>query len=186
MFLLIYFCLDGAGSCITSSPFYTSPSGYKMCVRVYLNGNGQSTHVSIFLVLMRGDYDAMLSWPFDFQVIFCLYDLTEQKNHIIQSFQSDTKLKGFQRPKTEMNIGIGTPKFVPRSVLTQNKSSYVCNDTVYIKVMVVKDPISAHILPSIMNICPALPIHVEEEKIQEEIQRNKLPPYKLILTLQPS
>ena len=182
-FLFVYFRLDGAESCITSLPFYTSPTGYRMCVRLYLNGNDQSTHVSLFLVLMQGDYDAMLNWPFDFQVIFCLYDLTDQKNHIIQSFQSDTKLKGFQRPQTEMNIGIGTSKFIPRSVLTQDNSSYVFNDTTYIKVMVVKDPIPAHILPYIMNICPALPVHLQEEKIQEEIQKHKIPPYKLVLTL---
>jgi hypothetical protein len=55
-----------------------------MCVRLYLNGNGigQSTPISIFLILMRGNYDAILEWPFNFQVIFCLYDLINQKDHI--------------------------------------------------------------------------------------------------------
>ena len=49
-----------------SQPFYTSRYGYKMCARIYLNGDGmgKGTHVSLFFVVMRGDYDALLPWPF--------------------------------------------------------------------------------------------------------------------------
>ena len=40
--------------------------GYKMCARLYLNGDGmgKGTHVSLFFVVMRGTYDALLKWPF--------------------------------------------------------------------------------------------------------------------------
>ena len=49
-----------------SQPFYTSKYGYKMCARVYLNGDGmgKGTHMSLFFVIMRGDYDDLLQWPF--------------------------------------------------------------------------------------------------------------------------
>ena len=48
----------------------TSRYGYKMCLRVYLNGDGSGndTHISIFFVLMRGDFDALLQWPFEQKV----------------------------------------------------------------------------------------------------------------------
>ena len=41
-------------------------AGYKMCARIYLNGDGmgKGTHVSLFFVIMRGQYDALLKWPF--------------------------------------------------------------------------------------------------------------------------
>jgi len=37
-----------------------------MCARLYLNGDGmgKGTHVSLFFVIMRGAYDALLKWPF--------------------------------------------------------------------------------------------------------------------------
>lgn len=49
-----------------SQPFYTGYFGYKMCARVYLNGDGmgKGTHLSLFFVVMRGEYDALLPWPF--------------------------------------------------------------------------------------------------------------------------
>ena len=48
------------------SAFYTAKYGYKLCLRLYLNGDGtgKRTHLSLFIVIMRGEYDALLSWPF--------------------------------------------------------------------------------------------------------------------------
>ena len=47
-----------------SPPFYYK-EGYKMCLAVYANGigNGASTHVSIAILLLRGEYDYLLKWP---------------------------------------------------------------------------------------------------------------------------
>ena len=152
-----------------------------MCVRLHFNGNdiGQSTHISVSLVLMRGDYDAILNWPFDFQVIFCLYDLSHQKNHIVESFQSDTKSTSSQRPQTELNIGEGISRFIPLSTIQQNNNPFVCDDSIYMKVMVRKNPLPTSILPDIMNINPALPMYIQEDLIEK--YRTKL--NKLVLTL---
>lgn len=53
-----------------SSAFYSSKYGYKMCLRLYLNGDGtgRGTHLSLFFVVMRGKYDALLKWPFSQKV----------------------------------------------------------------------------------------------------------------------
>jgi hypothetical protein len=156
-----------------------------MCVRLYFNGNGlaQSTHISIFLILMRGDYDGVLEWPFNFQVIFALYDCINKKNHIIESFQSDTTSIRCQRPQDEMNIGTGIPKFIPHSVIQQDNNSYMCDGSIYIKVMIRKDPIPTRILPNVMSIDPGLPVHMQEEIIEKEILKNKMQAFKLSLTL---
>lgn len=53
-----------------SAAFYTSKYGYKMCLRVYLNGDGtgRGTHLSLFFVVMKGPNDALLRWPFNQKV----------------------------------------------------------------------------------------------------------------------
>ena len=49
-----------------SPSFYTHPRGYKICLRVDANGvhDGKNSHVSVFLHMMRGEYDKSLKWPF--------------------------------------------------------------------------------------------------------------------------
>lgn len=53
-----------------SAAFYTSKYGYKMCLRIYLNGDGtgRGSHLSLFFVVMRGQSDALLKWPFNQKV----------------------------------------------------------------------------------------------------------------------
>lgn len=50
--------------------FYTSKYGYKMCLRIYLNGDGtgRGTHLSLFFVVMKGPNDPLLRWPFNQKV----------------------------------------------------------------------------------------------------------------------
>lgn len=54
------------------SAFYTAKYGYKLCLRLYLNGDGtgKKTHLSLFIVIMKGEYDALLPWPFRNKVPF--------------------------------------------------------------------------------------------------------------------
>ncbi|XP_064396244.1 uncharacterized protein LOC135343189 [Halichondria panicea] len=70
---------QGIGVCLTYPPFYIK--GYRVCVRVYLDadGIGRGTHLSIVLVLMRGEYDTQLQSPFRQQVTVRLQDL--QSDH---------------------------------------------------------------------------------------------------------
>ena len=53
-----------------SPPFFSTPGGYKMCLRVDPGGSsgGAGTHVSIFVHMMRGENDADLKWPFQGKV----------------------------------------------------------------------------------------------------------------------
>ena len=115
-----------------SPPFYTAVDGYKMCLCVYLDGNGlgHKTHISIFFVIMKGDYDALLNWPFNYKVSITLVNQDKQEESFTRSFQS-TNTEHFQRPQSSMNVGSGFPKFTYLSVLHDNK--YVKDDTMFIK-----------------------------------------------------
>ena len=66
-----------------SPPFYTSPTGYEMCIGVDANGDGdgKGTHVTLFAHLMKGDNDDSLTWPFTGSVTFELLNQLEDKNH---------------------------------------------------------------------------------------------------------
>ena len=120
---------------IYSPPFYTGRNGYKMCIRAYLNGDGsgEGTHLSIFFVIMKGEYDPLLQWPFDHKVSLVVVD-QDQKNHLVQTFKPNLQSNSFQKPKSDMNVASGCPEFAQLSIL--DDPSYVKDDVMYIKAIV--------------------------------------------------
>ncbi|XP_022328953.2 TNF receptor-associated factor 3-like isoform X2 [Crassostrea virginica] len=119
-----------------SQPFYTGQFGYKMCARVYLNGDGlgKGTHLSVFFVVQRGEYDALLPWPFRQKVTLMLLDQDTGTRHAVDSFKPDVSSSSFKRPETEMNVGSGCPLFISH-VLVETPT-YLKDDTIFIKVVV--------------------------------------------------
>ncbi|KAM9465795.1 TNF receptor-associated factor 3 isoform 1-T4 [Clarias gariepinus] len=119
-----------------SQPFYTGYFGYKMCARVYLNGDGmgKGTHLSLFFVVMRGEYDALLPWPFRQKVTLMLMDQGPARKHLGDAFKPDPNSSSFRRPTGEMNIASGCPLFVAQTVL--ENGTYIKDDTIFIKVTV--------------------------------------------------
>ncbi|XP_055027783.2 TNF receptor-associated factor 3 isoform X2 [Misgurnus anguillicaudatus] len=119
-----------------SQPFYTGYFGYKMCARVYLNGDGmgKGTHLSLFFVVMRGEYDPLLPWPFKQKVTLMLMDQGPARKHLSDAFKPDPNSSSFRRPTGEMNIASGCPLFVAQTVL--ENGTYIKDDTIYIKVNV--------------------------------------------------
>ena len=120
-----------------SAPFYTSRHGYKLCLRLYMNGDGsgKGSHLSFFLTVMKGEFDSLLQWPFKQTVSLILLDQDRQRN-IIQSFRPEPSSASFQRPRMEMNVASGCPNFASLSVL--DNSSYVKDDTMFLKCVIDK------------------------------------------------
>ncbi|CAF3821072.1 unnamed protein product [Rotaria sordida] len=158
---------------IYSPPFYSSPNGYKMRARLYLNGDGNArrTHMSLFFVLMRGLNDPILKFPFNYKVTFCLYDQTSQQRHIIDSFRPDIKSNSFQRPRSNMNIASGIPKFFPLEIIQQEGNPYVRDDTMFIKIMVDFGEMPKTLLPYALSLNPGLPTHIQQAMIKQEAER---------------
>ncbi|CAF4094461.1 unnamed protein product, partial [Adineta steineri] len=158
---------------IYSPPFYSSPVGYKMRARLYANGDGNArkTHMSLFFVLMRGPNDAILKFPFNYKVTFCLYDQTPQQRHIIDSFRPDIKSNSFQRPRSDMNIASGIPKFVSLGMIQQEGNPYVRDDTMFIKIVVDFGDMPKTLLPYTLSLNPGFPINVQKDMIKEETER---------------
>uniref|UniRef100_A0A8D0H1K7 TNF receptor-associated factor n=1 Tax=Sphenodon punctatus TaxID=8508 RepID=A0A8D0H1K7_SPHPU len=128
--------ISGRSPAIFSPAFYTSKYGYRMCLRIYLNGDGtgRGTHLSLFFVVMKGPNDALLRWPFNQKVTLMLLD-QNNREHVIDAFRPDVTSSSFQRPVSEMNIASGCPLFCPIAKM-ESKNSYVRDDTIFIKAIV--------------------------------------------------
>ena len=58
----------------------------------------------------------------------------DHKRHIVQTFKPSPSSSSFQRPKSDMNIASGCPKFAELKIL--DNESYVKEDVMYIKAIV--------------------------------------------------
>ena len=123
-----------------SSPFYTEQNGgYKVCLFLYLDGDGsgKGTHLSLYITVMKGEYDAQLTWPFQQKVTLILEDQEHQQHNIAKWFKPDAAEynASFQRPMhSEMNVAFGFPKFAPLAVL--DNLLYVKDDTMMLRCIV--------------------------------------------------
>ena len=120
---------------ILSPPFFSGPRGYKMCIRVYLNGDGQGkgTHLSVFFTILKGPYDALLPWPFKQIVHLSALSQIGSKN-VEDSFRPDPNSVSFQRPKKEANISSGCPLFLPLPSL--ENEGFIQDDCLFLKARV--------------------------------------------------
>jgi hypothetical protein len=125
----------GKYTSIFSLPFYSGRYGYKMCLRLYILGDGigKGTHMSLFFVIMKGEFDNILQWPFNHKVTFKLINQCGGRD-IVDVFQPDPLSNSFQKPKSDMNIASGCPRFVSSNELMQG--GFISDDTVFIKVKV--------------------------------------------------
>jgi TNF receptor-associated factor 2/TNF receptor-associated factor 3 len=126
--------IKGKTLSLYSPPFYIGNNGYKVCMKVYLNGDGagNNTHLSLFFVIMKGESDPFLAWPFEQKVTLMLMDQNHQ-SHIVYTFKPSSSSPSFQRP-LHMNIASGFPKFASLGVLSNE--SFVQDDSMFIKCMV--------------------------------------------------
>ena len=108
-----------------------------MCLRVYLNGDAatRGTHMSLFLVMMRGDFDAILPWPFPFKVHFRLINQStssDGRTDIHRALWPDLPSACFQRPSLSMNEAYGFQRFVPLHQLSDRPSMFINDDALFI------------------------------------------------------
>ena len=109
-----------------SPHFYTHPNGYKMCLRVYVSGHGpgEGTHLSLFVCLMRVEFDDQLKWPFRGNITVKLLNQDEDKGHVIKTahFIRTTPEEACKRVTTEERPGSGRgySRFLPFTELQPN------------------------------------------------------------------
>lgn len=119
---------------LTSVPFHAGRCGYKMAARAYLrgDGDGRGTHLSLYVVLLPGDFDALLPWPFTHTVCLSVLDQSGTGRHRSLSFRPDPASKSFRRPSADANVAVGFSRFLPLDKL----DAFVKDDTLFVKVKV--------------------------------------------------
>ena len=124
---------------VDDTPFYTDNYGYKLKVRIYPNGYGNytNTHLTVFIILMKGEYDAILPWPFKKKVTYTLIDQQEdplERENVIGQVNNDKGTKHAERPIFQENQGQGTSRFISHEKLFSRR--YLVDDTLFLQVEV--------------------------------------------------
>ncbi len=128
-----------------SNPFYTHPKGYKMAFNVDANGYGKykGTHVSVWIYLMRGEYDDQLEFPFKGTITFELLNQLEDNIHHSKSYTHDGKQETSNRviDSDRSQNAAGVHAFIPHENLGHNiiencKCQYLKDDCLVFRVSV--------------------------------------------------
>ena len=69
--------------------FLTHRNGYKFYLTVYPKGSGKATgtHISVFLTLLKGEYDNDLGWPFEGDFVIEVLNWRADKNHYLTTIK---------------------------------------------------------------------------------------------------
>lgn len=121
---------------IESVPFYTEHYGYRLKVKVYPNGHksGKNTHLSVYIIVMKGEYDAILSWPFKKKVRFTLIDQQEnpgERENVVMRVFPGHHLESSARPINENNKSRGHVEFISHDKLHSRR--YLVDDTLFLQ-----------------------------------------------------
>ena len=100
-------------------PFYTHLGGYRMCLCVYANGfsYGMGTHVSVYICLMRGEFDDLLKWPFRGEVTIQLKKTDPPHYQDIVHLNDSTPNKCVCKPTEGRNPGWGYYEYISHADL---------------------------------------------------------------------
>ena len=126
----------GKVTALHSAPCYTKQYEYKYCVRLYLQGDGEGrgTHISIFFVIMKSEFDELLQWPMPKLVIIQLVNLMNEADSVIETFFSNTRSFRFERPAENMSVALEYPKLI--SIEEFLSGGFVKDNSAFIKVTV--------------------------------------------------
>lgn len=122
----------GSSKEIYSSPFLTGKHGYKfsICLRPDGDHSKRNTYISVFLRVMKGNFDAILPWPFRCDVTFRLLDQKDRIN-VSERFIN----RPIQRPNSDAYISaIGSRRFVSHKKLMTSR--YLVEDAMFLQVEV--------------------------------------------------
>lgn len=126
-----------------SRPFYVQVSGYRLGMFVFCNGvlDGKGTHVSVFLYLVKGEYDGDLEWPFRGSVVVHMLNQRGDYNHHqkVVRFTDDTPMAVCSRVLTGdmAKEGNGPTQFISHPNISYNAdkdTEFLKNDCLKIRV----------------------------------------------------
>ena len=112
--------------------FYTHKYGYKMQLRVFPNGcgEGRGTHISVFVIIVPGEFDDLLSWPFCGTVTLHLVNQRRNGPNIVHkvSYTTLDNLQYRERPRLDVaeedRMGWGSFRLIAHTDLGEGAGYY--------------------------------------------------------------
>ncbi|XP_076035019.1 TNF receptor-associated factor 6-like [Oratosquilla oratoria] len=127
-----------------SPPFYTSPFGYKFCLRTNVTWKENRVYLTLFVHMMQSENDDFLKWPFQGYIELTILDVgeSESKKHITERMTTRPGLQAFRRTHSFRNQkGFGYTEFVLlERIMNPTESAYVKHDTLFIRAVVTPFP----------------------------------------------
>ena len=125
---------------IESDPFYTGRHGYKLKVILIpaydddpsVGSHYIRPHIVVFIVLMEGEYDDMLPWPFRKKITFTVIDQNEdlKERHNVTSYLSPYIYT--ERPRENLTPESSISYLISHETLQTRR--YIVNDTLFLQV----------------------------------------------------
>jgi len=127
-----------------SEAFTTGPNSYRLSLWAYLNGRGKGTDkcLSVYVRVMAGEFDPILTWPikpcYTFYLISQENDVNKRLD-LVRIRDLSFKPSGLARPqKDDKSIIVGFDEFVVHEEIEQK--NYLLDDSIFIKCVVEIQP----------------------------------------------
>ena len=122
-----------------SPPFTTSPQGYKFSIKAMANGckSGKGTNITISAIIMKGQHDDHLKWPFTGTIVIEILNWREDKGHFKQVYSIDPNDKLKRVTEGEYGKDFGFFKFISHAALPFDSSTntqYLKDDCICVRV----------------------------------------------------
>ncbi len=117
-----------------TSPFFYTSHGYHMALKVSANGygDGEGTHVSVYVAVVKGKCDLHLSWPLLGSVTVTLLNQLDDKSHRIMIVFPTSK----QDTRVGSNWGYHMISHSALGYYLAKKTQYLKDNTLYFRVLV--------------------------------------------------
>ncbi|KAI6210423.1 Trf-1 [Aphelenchoides besseyi] len=128
---------SGQRTLLFSPPFLSGRHGYKLvlCVGLFGDGPAHGQFLSIYVCILKGDHDALLSWPFVHMITLTVMDqnpkFNERKHltYAIKPQPTNENRAYLQRPENERNFAFGAQKFCSLAEI----QPFIREDVLFIK-----------------------------------------------------
>lgn len=126
---------EAPGGYLESAVFYTAMFGYKLQGCAYLKGDGKvnENNLSIYIMILKGEHDSLLKWPFQHPVSVILMDQSLRELDIIKTFRPTQSSSCFKQPLDPTKRPTGFPNFLPLSDL---KEPFLVDGVMFIRFLI--------------------------------------------------
>ena len=97
-------------------------------------GVGKEDYISLYLVIMKSEYDNVLQWPFQKSVQFTLVNQYNKSQNLVERLTPNKDSSSFQKPVKDMNVASGCPKFV--EIKRLESGGFLRDDALFIDVRI--------------------------------------------------